>query len=91
MLKVLDGGVEVEFDEALEAYVAALFPLGLLALEEQGEPVVEGVLGDVEISVCSPAGGEDGLDGPVAKRADGQREVAGGLQDVRRSRGATGS
>ena len=37
----------MEFGEALEAYVAALLPLGLLAFEEQGEAVVEGQFADV--------------------------------------------
>ena len=32
---------------ALEALVAALFPVGLLAFEEQGEAVLEGQLADV--------------------------------------------
>ena len=31
-----------DFGEALEAYVAALLPFGLLAFEGQGEAVVEG-------------------------------------------------
>ena len=44
---VLDGGIEVEPGVALEAHVAALFPFGLLAFEEQGEAVVEGQLADV--------------------------------------------
>ena len=37
----------MEFGEALEAHVAALFPFGLLAFEEQGEAVLEGQLVDV--------------------------------------------
>ena len=46
-VEVLDRGVEVELGDPLEAHVAALFPLGLLALEEQGQPVVEGEFADV--------------------------------------------
>ena len=46
-VEVFDGGVEVELGEALEAHVAALFPFGLLAFEEQGEAVLEGEFADV--------------------------------------------
>ena len=46
-VEVFDGGVEVEFGEALETLVAALGPVGLLAFEEEGEAVLEGQLADV--------------------------------------------
>ena len=52
-LAALDGGVEVELGEAFEAQVAASFPFGLLAFEEQGQAVVEGEFADVRMASCS--------------------------------------
>ena len=46
-VEVFDGRVEVELGVALEALVAALFPVGLLPFEEEREAVLEGEFGDV--------------------------------------------
>ena len=37
----------MKLGESLEAHVAALLPFGLLAFEEQGQPVFEGEFADV--------------------------------------------
>ena len=46
-LAVLDGGIEMELGEPLKAQVAALFPFGFLAFEDQGEAVVQGDFAEV--------------------------------------------